>query len=404
MRRYGLAVPALAALLPAVPAQADEAALPRSFNIPGTDTRLQVYGFIQVYGAYYLNQNLYDNGSLIGGPTDPLDASTTPDRQFTLTARTSRFGFTTLTPKTYLGDVTTQIELDFAKGQGKGTPNLRQAYVGFGNWITGLYWSNWVDLDAGASTVDFNGPIGQPCNDTGHFAQVRCTFPLSRKSRLALSVEQNVTAKGQFPEGSAPGPANPTTKPDARYPTLVAAYTYTDAWGHLGIRGLEQHYGAYTPATGTARSNRWAGAMQLSGALKVFGQDSLVGSWYTGQALGPYGIGIQAARYSGGSLQPYRNSGWQTGYTHVWNPRLRSNLVASGVQFKNDASGPSDIKSARNYFANTFVKLAPSVELGLEYGYEALTTFGPSAVTRADGSLSNRNASNKLQISLTATF
>jgi len=424
MRRFGLAYTALAAVLLASPALADEAANPESPTLFATaDTRFKVYGFVQVYGAYFIDQTLYDNGALIGGNTDPLSAAT-PDKQFTMTARTSRIGFTTTTPSVRLGDIVTKIELDFAKNnEHGGTPHFREASVKFGRWLFGHTYSNWVDLDAGASTVDFAGPVGQACNDTGKYTQVRYTFPVNPRTSMAFSLERNARSHGEFFKGTDPTPryekkpsdtGSPaaqgvTTLPDNRWPTVVGAWTYTDGRGHLGFRAMEQYYGAFTPGTATAsqiHSGKWAGAVQLSGAVKL-GKDNLVASVYTGQAMGAYGINAQAAKYSPlDSVKFYRNFGWQAGYTHPWNGRVRSNLVASAIKFSHDPSvvTASDIDSSNNYFVNTFVKLAKNVELGMEYGYETLRTFGAGQVTRADGSNSDRNAASMVQVSLTASF
>jgi hypothetical protein len=424
MRRFGLAHTALAAALLASPALADEAANPESPILPGSaDTRFKVYGFVQVYGAYYIDQNLYDNGALIGGNTDPLSAAT-PGRQLTLTARTSRIGVTTTTPSIRLGDIVTRFELDFAKNnEHGGTPHFREASVQFGRWLFGHTYSNWIDLPAAASTVDFAGPVGQACNDTGKYTQVRYTFPVNQQTSLAISLERSARSHGKFFQGTDPTPRyekNPsdsgtpaalgvTTLPDNRWPTVVGAWTYTDRWGHLGFRAMEQYYGAFTPGTagtGQIRSGKWAGAAQLSGAVKV-GKDKLVASVYSGQALGAYGINAQAAKYDPlDTVKFYRNFGWQAGYTHPWTDRVRSNLVAGAIKFTHDPSvvTASDIDSSNNYFVNTFVKLARNVELGMEYGYETLRTFGAGQVTRADGSTSDRNTASMVQVSLTASF
>ena len=377
-------------------------------SLAGTTTRLELDGFVQVYGAYFHEQNLNDNGNLVGF-AHALDLRATPGRQFTATARTTRLGLSAITPTAALGDVLARIEIDFADGQGfGGKPHLRHAFMSFGPWIAGHTWSVWSDADAGGETVDNCGPVGQACYDTGRFTQLRYTVPMGEGSQLAVSVEKNITTQGPFPDQSYTRPLVPaTTVPDGRYPSLVAAYTWGGDRGHLSVRGLEQHYGAYTPGTaasGELRSNRWAAAWQVSGALNV-GNDKLVASYYNGQALGPYGIGWQAAQYDqqAGQVQFCRNSGWQAGYTRTWTPRFRSNLVAGGVYFRNDSTGPASIRNAHSYFINSFAKLAPSMEAGLEYGYEDLQTFG-QAVTRRDGSMTDRNHNNKVQISLTAKF
>ncbi len=397
---------ALAAALVALPSLADEKVTPGYLNLPGTDTRLRVYGTAWLNSWYYFNQNLKENGALVASETNPLDAQAQPDRQFGMTAKNSRIGFTSITPSARWGDITTLVEMDFAREQAKnGGVNLRHAYLTLDRWTLGYTWSNWVDLDATGSTVDMCGPVGQACNGASRYTQVRYTAPLSKRSSLAVSLEQNQNAWDKFKD-VVDAPESPThkTRPDARYPSLVGAYTFSDTWGHMGLRALGQNYGAYTPAGG--RPNVWGSAVQLSGGLKL-GKDLLVGSIYTGRGLGEYGAAIQGARLAagGGDLQLYRNLGWQAGYTHQWTDRVRSNLVLGGVDFSTNAAVlAKDIKRSTNCFVNTFVKWRRNIELGVEYGYEDLRTFGMGQVKLRDGTYSDRNRSNKLQLSLTASF
>lgn len=400
---------ALVAVLVALPSLADEKVTPGYLNLPGTDTRLRVYGTVWLNSWFYFNQNLMDNGALVGGEAGSLDARSSPDRQFGMTAKNSRFGFTTTTPSARWGDIITLVEMDFAKEQAKnGGANLRHAYVTLGRWTAGYTWSNWLDLDGTGSTVDMTGPVGQACNGTSRFAQLRCTVPLSKRSTLAFSLEQNQNAWGKFNDVTGVPDPPKATRPDARYPSMVGAYTYSDTWGHVGLRALGQNYGAFTPANGTVpqhRPNRWGSAVQLSGGFKL-GKDLLVASIYNGQGLGEYGAAVQGARLvAPDDLRLYSNLGWQAGYTHQWTDRVRSNLVVGAVNFRNNgATRAEDIRSSSNCFVNTFVKLRPNVELGMEYGYEDLRTFAGNAVTRSDGSQSGQNHSNKLQVSLTASF
>ena len=231
-------------------------------SLAGTTTRLELDGFVQVYGAYFHEQSLNDNGALLAFD-HALDLRATPGRQFTATARTTRLGLSAITPTASLGDVLARIEIDFADGKGfGGKPHLRHAYLGFGNWIAGHTWSVWTDPDAAGETVDNCGAVGQACFDTGRYTQLRYTVPMGHGSRLAVSVEKNVTTHGVFPDQSLTRPASPAgTIPDGRYPSLVAAYTMDGDWGHLSLRGLEQHYGAYTPgtaATDQLRTRPWA--------------------------------------------------------------------------------------------------------------------------------------------------
>lgn len=415
-KTLGLATALVA--LPALPALAGEEDRSGYFQLPGTGTQLKVYGTVQVYAQYCFNQFLYDNGPLLGGDTDARDASKTPDKQFSMTARTSLFGFKTITPSAALGDIKTQLEVAFNAGDPgpKGNPKLSLAAIEAGRWLVGYTFSNWLDLEAAPETVDSSGPIGQSCNDTGKYTQVRYKLPLDQRSSLAFSVETSQLAHKKFGAADNPNPLKPdgthesTIQPDARYPSLVAGYTFAESWGHLGVRLLGQNYGAYQPATsttGAVRPNRWAGAVQLSGNCK-FGQDNLVASVYTGSGVGTYGFNPQAARFvlAEDRVLLYRCTGWQAGYTHHWNERLRSNLIATGLYFRNDPEvvQDRDVKRSENYFLNSIVKLSKTFELGMEYGYERLKTFGAGAVVRRDGSTGDSNRSNKVQLTLTARF
>jgi hypothetical protein len=406
---------ALTAALLACPALAEEDNT-GFFKLPGTGTRLKVYGMVQVYGQYCFNQFLYDNGPLLGGDTDPRDAGSTPDRQFTMTARTSLFGFRTLSDTASLGTIETKLELGFDGGgpNPKGRPKLNQAWIGVRDWTLGYTTSNWVDLDAAPETVDSAGPIGNSCNSRGSYTQVRYKLRINDRAGLAFSIEQNQLAHKSFGAAEDPNPEDvngdrPTTiQPDARYPSVVAAGTWADTWGHLGLRLLAQNYGANRPASaGASRPNRWAPAIQLSGHAKV-GAHKLVGSVYTGAAVGYYGFSPQGARFDldGGHVLFYRSTGWQAGYTHNWNPKLRSNLILTGLYFRDDPTvvRDRDIRRAHNAFVNTIIKLNKHFEVGMEYGFENLKTFGPNAVVQRDGITGDTNRSNKLQVTLTAKF
>ena len=406
----------LAVALAAAPARAQEADLSNAFAIPGTDSQMKIYGWVQVYGQYCFNQSLYDNGTLIGSETDGRNASTTPDQQFSLTARTSRFGFTTATPQPVRGrGHQPGGGLQRGQAQPQGQPEVEPGLDRAGRLGGGLHL---VQLDQ----------LGRPARDRGRqrshrpdlvrhgkFTQVRYVWRPDASHTWSLSVEANQRAfkdwAGDNPNPKkADGTHEATIRPDSRWPSVVAAYSCRGEWGQVSLRALEQHYGAYRPPTETipsARPGIWGGAVQLSGNFRVGRQDKLVYSVYTGEGLGVYGFNPQGIQW-GTSLDRtclYQSTGWQTGYTHHWNGRVRSNLIATGLHFKHNAAvADIDVKRSENYFANTIVKLTRTLEWGLEYGYEGIKTFGSQAITQQDGGKGDTNRSNKLQMTLTAKF
>lgn len=136
-----------------------------TFKLPGTGTVLKFSGFIQLDGTYDLNGRTTDINGLDWAsflPVQPFD-NTTPQRQFYVTARTSRFGVTTTTP-TGIGDVGARLEADFNSPSPNGystqlttngvTFRLRQAYATFGNFLVGQSWSTYMDLMSLPDTVE----------------------------------------------------------------------------------------------------------------------------------------------------------------------------------------------------------------------------------------------------------
>src|SRR5512142_761041 len=108
----GLAVAATLAL-PAASAAED----PGTFKVPGTETTLKLYGFVQLYATYDISGRIgdienYDWASIpaVQPLHDTPQAKETG--QFYLTARTSRVGIQSSTP-TPLGALETKLEADF---------------------------------------------------------------------------------------------------------------------------------------------------------------------------------------------------------------------------------------------------------------------------------------------------
>lgn len=412
MSRIRFATTALAAMMLAGPTFA--------VDIPAKDstsTRMSLTGFVQAFGTYYFNASQGQTGEI------GLDDRTNPSNQFVDTIRTSRLTFSTITPNPDLGDISTCIEFDLAKGSGTDF-HLRQAYGTWGNFTLGQTWSNWVDGDAAADEVDWFGPIGQASYDIPRLPLAAYKFVLNKENSIILSLEHNGGADDGANWNTAGTPAASSS-----FPNIVGVYQYDDRWGHIALRALGQQYGAYVNTsdgnqvvpTGTGNTktvSKWGTAVQLSGQVNCFGldveRDSLIYNVYTGSGLGEYGIGVQAAFYNPAtqSITLYKNTGWTVGYTHTWDMKVRSNIVLSGVNFSSDSSIPTtasnaagtDIKSQNDVEVNTFWKLTKTAELGVEYMYETVKTFGTAGVVKSDGSSSNKNTSSKVEVELKFSF
>jgi len=461
MSRSRFALTALAAMLLAAAPSLQAVDLQ---SIPGTDTKLQVYGFVMAYGNYFANgyegpSNTASSMFYAGQAPAIMNQSGNATQNFAFNISPTRFGFASTTPSANLGDISTKIEYDLNGSNS----HLRMAYIKIGGWTVGQAWSTWTDLDAGADTVDWAGAIGSACYDTPRIQQVSYTAAFDKNNTLQIGLEQNLgngdgvtevsgatktTYVVTYPNAGAGGPGVPVVttttgvavpaagKLDGKLPSLVAAYTYSDSWGHIALRALAQNYDVYIPATAyssgtsssvttnppqaatptaqanSSRFNKMQGAFQVSGDFKI-AKDDLIFSVYNGTALGQYGNGIQSALINEATqtITGYKSTGWVVGYTHNWSDTLRSNLVASGVTYSGDSAiattqgaGATDIKTMSAYFVNTIVKLSKSTELGFEYVYEGAKGFGTNQGLDNNANPTSTVNASKVEVALTAHF
>lgn len=369
---------------------------PGVFKVPGTDSTIKFYGYVQLDGTVDFSARTPDieNGDWATIlPVVPADDTPLAKKnpQTYLTARTSRFGIQTNTP-TGAGPIGVRLEGDFNGPNGFQSENytnsvlfrLRHAYGTFGGLLVGQTWTTFLDLGAAPDTVDFNGPgslalVRNP--------MIRYTFTLAPAATLALAVENN---RGQ------------QYGPDARFqeiPDLHANFTYSGSWGHVSIRGVGQDYVRQVgpPATPTNKS-KYSVSGAVSGSLK-FGGDTLVAQFSGGPSIGRYLFNTVGNEFyapllfgtagvthgfvtvdANNDIQFWTALAYHLGFTHVWSPVVRSNLVWSQT-FIQDAKIdgiPADDtvqKDMMQLFVNTFYGFAKNCELGVEYSYGQWKSF-----------------------------
>lgn len=380
---------ALLALALAAPAVAEDA--PGVFKVPGTDSTIKFYGFVQLDTTLDFSGRVDDienNDWATILPAVPADDSPRAKQmkpQLYLTARTSRFGIQTATPSK-LGEIGTRLEADFNGPNGFQSESftnsvvfrLRHAYGTVGGLLLGQTWTTYLDLGAYPDVVDFNGPgsIALVRNP-----MVRYTFKLAPGSTLALAAEN---ARGsQFA-----GNTKFQTMPD-----FHANFTYGAKWGHISIRGVTQQFNqAITNAAGVVQdvdpASKFGIAGAVSGSFKV-GGDTLVAQFTGGPGVGRYlfnalGTGASGAGAytldANNDLELWTVYAYHAGYTHVWNPEFRSNLVWSQTFIQdpkvNGVAATNGVeKDLNQLFVNTFWSFAKNCQLGVEYAWGQWKSF-----------------------------
>ncbi len=359
--------------------------MPGSFKVPGTETSMKIYGYAQLDVTHDMKgrgSDISNNDWASFLPVQPLDnggvSGKSSKGQTFATARTSRIGFQTSTPIKD-GALTTKVEGDFNAPnpfQGELATNstgfrLRHAYGEFGNWLVGQTWSTYMDLNSLPDTVDFNPPGGvtmirQP--------MVRYSIPMG-SSKLALAVEnpQSLTFSGQDFD---------------KTPDFIANWTFASKTATVALSGVSHEY------KNSLHSTRGYG-LSLGTSLK-FGGDTLVASVQGGDGIGRYMFNsiVQGAIDTGSRIETWKAWGWQAGFTHVWNPTLRSNILGGQTFFtKNDAAntaqralGSPDLypnKRIDQASVNTFYTYDKNIELGLEYAWGKRRTFNAETGTQS---------------------
>lgn len=395
MTRFRLAA-VLVGLGLAMPFAGSAEDAPGVFKIPGTDSTIKFYGYVQTDVTFDMrarDPNIEGDDWAVHVWGVPLDGSLEAKNrrnQLYMTARTSRFGLETNTP-TAFGAVGVKLEGDFNGTNlesGQTFTNsvlfrLRHAYGtvsgNYGTFLVGQTWTNFLDLASYPDTVDFNGP--------GSIALVRnpmlkYTFKFNGGS-FALSAENAPGTHGDdFGELGGGNLSRVQTIPD-----FVANLGFSGGWGSASVRGMTRNIKLVDNGAAPTRTDSKQGyGVAASGAFKV-GGDTLVLMGVYGGGLGRYvfdvagSVGGNGVVRNGTDLVLVDAFAGHAGYTHVWNPQFRSNLVGGLTLIKNpDVNGAPVFANDTNEqiisaFLNTFYTFAKNAEFGLEYEWGRRKTF-----------------------------
>ena len=233
---------------------------------------------------------------------------------------------------------------------------LRQAYVSWDKWLAGQTWSNFQDVAALPDAVDFVGPT----EGTTFVRQAQLRYT---NGGFSVALENPQTLVSGYRSTTR------TTSDDGGVPDLTARYTKKGDWGHVSVAGLArqlQHESATTDASSTGFG------VSVSGKYNIGKSDDIrymltggtgIGR-YVGFALGADGT-LDAA---GGDIESTGVLAGFVAWRHVFDPKLRGNLMVSRAQFDNDTNwtGFGVTKSAQSIHANLIYSPFPKLDIGAE--------------------------------------
>ena len=233
---------------------------------------------------------------------------------------------------------------------------LRQAYVSWDKWLAGQTWSNFQDVAALPDAVDFVGPT----EGTTFVRQAQLRYT---SGAFSVALENPQTVVGSYRSTTR------TTSDDGTLPDVTARYTKKGTWGHFSVAGLARqlrHETATTEASGTAFR------ASVSGKYNIGKTDDIRYMLTGGSGIGRYvGFALGAdgtLDATGGDLDSTGVLAGFVAWRHVFDPKLRGNLMFSRAQFDNDTdwTGFGVTKSAQSIHANLIYSPFPKLDIGAE--------------------------------------
>ena len=236
---------------------------------------------------------------------------------------------------------------------------LRQAYVTWDKWLAGQTWSNFQDVAALPDAVDFVGPT----EGTTFVRQAQLRYT---SGPWSVSLENPETVVTGYRSTAR------TVSDDNAMPDLTARWTSKGDWGHVGIAGLVRQLRHETPIS---QAEGMGYGVSVSGKVNVGKDDDIRWMLTGGQGIGRYvGFALGADGVLDAANSDIEPTGMLAGFVawrHVFDPKLRGNLILSRAQFDNDTAltGFGITESAQSIRANLIYSPLPKLDLGAEVSW-----------------------------------
>ncbi len=324
---------------------------PRTYKLPGTDTSLQVGGYVKGDLIYDVKS---ENGDSFAVSAIPLEGSEPADEReghVRFHARQSRVWFKTWTPSD-LGEVRTHIEGDFEGGStGDSDPSdrefdetfsnsslfrLRHAYGTLGGLLIGQTWTNFMGLHGYPETIDFFGPTGMPFLRQ---AQIRYTFTPSPGLAVSVSAENPETDGRIAGTGAAIDESRGGIAFD-EYPDFTARIKYSGEMVTLSAGAVARWLTVDNGLGGAAEIDDeefgW-GLRASASADLVGGRMNVVANVHGGDGIGRYMLTSgRALVVNGDDLDTVTQWGTTVGAGWKWTDYLRSSVGWGHVEIDDD--------------------------------------------------------------------
>ncbi|MDM0033751.1 hypothetical protein QTI33_16575 [Variovorax sp. J22P271] len=286
----------------------------------------------------------------------------------TFSVRQSSLGFRANIP-TPMGAIKTDLSFDLFGTDGGTHVHWLNVWAELGGFGVGQYDSNFMDIDVFPNTIDYWGPSGMMFLRN---PQLRYTALDRDGMKLALSLEapNSVLDTGKLSEVD-PG-FGFGVQPWNRLPDAIGSFRLERDWGHLRVAGMVRQVGFQSAATpqGLASGHKTGYGLNLSGAYRLLGKDSITGQVAYGHAIASY------ANDGGVDLAPGRNlraetvpsTAWLLYYNHAWSEKWSSAIGYSEHRQSNTFGQLGNAFQKGSYAsANVLYYPVRNITAGLEF-------------------------------------
>jgi hypothetical protein len=335
---------------------------PGFFLLPGTRTLMRLDGSART-------DFIYDprNSSLIDSflPSSIPIPEVSDHGNFIASIRGSRVMADFRIPVTEKSEARTFVQLDFFGANGATAPRLRHFYAQLDNVLVGQSFTNFMDPDAFADSLDTQGVNSAV---SVRVPQARYSFGLGDGASASISVE---VPSSSITFSVAGTPATPTTPA----PDFTVRFRYEGERGHFQLASTLRDLGVQLPS-GTFESV-FGWGLNATGEVEVHGKDNIVFQAAYGHGIARYvgdtaSLGLDAAprTLTDLSLKALPLFATYGSFQHYWAPVVRSSATFGFLQLQNTAFQPLSTFHKSTYSSvNLIWNPVGSLDLGAEFIY-----------------------------------
>ena len=333
------------------------------FTSPHNRFMLAIGGFVNTRVAYDM-KGIVENTDFITRDI-PTQATYATRQALRFDATTSRLFIKAVAVTRTLGNIVAYVETDF-RGY-HGDLRLRQAYISFKGLLLGRNVTTFCDLNAGPTTIDFQGPNAY---NPGYSTMIRYVLPIGKHWSIAAAAEMP-SVSGTMP--SEQFSAIPQRVPD--FPVYVQYRWSKRNPSHVRISAVLRDM--YYHADATDRNMAEFGwGVQLSGNIRFARRCDIFFNGVYGRGITSYiqdltgsGLDLVPRISNDKSMQTIPMMGWfaaaQIDLTH-------RTFVSGGyswvkVDYGDKYNAPGLYKDATYIFCNLFHNITPFCKVAVEY-------------------------------------